>query len=191
MGAYVHREHLIHMLAANFTAEDIAAKLGVDAALVIDAIDADENIAFDVARVKHYRQIDNNLDKIESTAASRLLQAVAMETDSMKLLKITTGINQARRRSQGETADFTRAGASQGKPSVRLRLPKRVEVTHERNLNNEVVSVNDRALVTMPASELLKKVKSDDTAKIEQQGRLPKELKQLSEEEAASLVEKL
>lgn len=168
----ISRTNLAQLIAANFSSADIAAKLGLEETAVNQAIAADEFLAQEVARIRNHRQIDDNLDRIEARATNRLLNAVEFETDALKLTKIVSSINGARRRSQGETGGLVDQGTSRG--TVELNLPKRVAVTHKTNNQGEVIEVNGQPLVSKTSADLLKEVKYHEQNNETSNGGLPK-----------------
>lgn len=169
----ISRTNLAQLLAANFTEADIAAKLGLEVAVVTQAIAADEYLLEEVTRIRRHRAIDDNLDAIEQKATNRLLRAIDFETDALKLSRIATSINAARRRSQGETNGLIDKESSKG--VVELQLPARMKVSHKTNSNGEVIEVSGRALVSKTSAELLKEVRHHEQKLEAEHGGLPKE----------------
>lgn len=169
----ISRTNLAQLIAANFTEEDIAAKLGIEVSAVSEAIARDDYLAQEVARIRAHRHIDNNLDLIEKRATDRLVKAIDFESDPMKLTKIVGTINNARRRSQGELGGLVDSEASRG--VVELQLPQRVAVTHKTNAQGEVIEVNGRPLLSKTSAELLQEVKYHEQQSEVTNGGLPKE----------------
>jgi hypothetical protein len=174
--ATIHRDNLVHLLASNFTEQDIAGKLGCTPEAVREAIAADADLALDVARARQYRRFDANLDRIQNTAAERLANAVAQEVDSMKLLKIVTGISSLSRRSQGEVAAKANLSQDRAGGVVELALPQRMQLSHVKNTNGEVVEVNGRPLVSKSSDELLKEVKAYEEQQQQENDEAPSRL---------------
>ena len=172
--AHIHRQTLVQLVAANYTVQQIADSLNVTSEAVVAAIESDTTIASDAAQIKQYTKIDNNYDKIEERASTRLAAMTATVTDPMQLLKIVSGVNGLRRRSQFENASLQDPEAR--KSVVQLNLPKRVPVKFEVSDKREVISVDGRSLVSMPAQQLLRQ----EQPKLEERKRekpyLPKEL---------------
>lgn len=172
--AAIHRQTLVQLIAAQYTTSQIADCLNVTTEAVQAALDTDTTIVSDAAQIKQYEKIDSNYNKIEERASTRLASLVATVTDPMQLLKITTGINNMRRRSQFENAALQDPEAR--KSVVKLSLPKRVPVQYEVSNNREVTSVDGRQLISMPAQQLLRQEQPKVEERRNARPHLPKEL---------------
>lgn len=148
----IHREHLLQLLSSDYTIAQVAEKIGVETEELVLALQDDVDLVKDVARMKGHKVIDDLYDKIEELAAKRLAMAIAQENDPMKLLRVATGINAARRRSQGETFDTT----SIKKASVvSLVLPSRVPIKRTENAQKEIVALGDKSLESLSSAKLM------------------------------------
>lgn len=172
--ATAYRETLVSYIAAGYTAAQIAARFGVTPEAVLETMKSDTRLEADVVRVTRYKKIDATYDSIEEIASRRLAQAVAFESDTMKLLKIASGINAMKRRSS--SAEVSLGNESEATRYVKLAMPKRLEVKYETTSNNEVISVDDRSLVSMPAQQLLKQERSKQPELEHKNGHLPREM---------------
>lgn len=190
--AKIHREHLLQLLASDMSLSDVAERLNVKADALVAAIEEDERIITDVARMKAHREIDTLLDKTEHIAVKRLVLAAAQETDPMKLLKIVTGINGARRRSQGETFDMTNVKAA---AIVSLQLPERVPVKAQKSSDSQIVGINGRNLETLPSNKLMEMLESkklspaEDAVRKKINAKATIEDKRISPEDAIAILE--
>lgn len=152
MATTVSRDYIVSALKSGFDDSQIAAALGVTQSAVAQLIDA-HNLRDLAARNSRFTSIDEKLNNIEESALTGLEKQVKYMTDPMKLLKVVTGINSAKRRSLAEGGTITNNNNVQ---LVQVQLPAHLKVDIKLNAQNQVVAVDDRELTTMQSGKLLK-----------------------------------
>lgn len=150
----LNKEYIKNCLITGFSATQIADALGVTPSAITQFCTTngiyEEVSAAMVARHKAAQGIDERLARIEEKAAKALEQQLALIADPMKLLKILQVANAAKRRSiPGDVPVAT------GAP-VPLSLPQHITANFHFNTHNEAIAIGDRALVTLPATEVSK-----------------------------------
>jgi hypothetical protein len=105
------------------------------------------------------KQSDDKMDYLESIALDKLETAIAIEMDSMKLLKLFQTLNSAKRRSEGEGQGNNHTTIHAEKV-VQLQMPARMlkqqaSPSFETNSNNEVIKVGSTDMATATNTQVL------------------------------------
>ena len=140
------------------TISSVAERLSCTASAIHQAIQADPKIQQDIleAKVKNAKEgieLDDKYDKLEKKALDQLEKVLPFVSDPMKLARIAQTMNAAKRR--GGVAIEQETGQV-----VKLTLPKAITARIELSATSEVVQVDNRPLVTMPAAQLAERLKS-------------------------------
>lgn len=148
------------------TISSVAERLSCTPSAIHQAIQNDEKLARDIleAKVKNARdgiELDDKYDKLEKKALDQLEKVLPFVSDPMKLARIAQTMNAAKRR--GGAAVEQETGTV-----VRLTLPNAIKARIELSAKSEVVQVDDRPLVTMPAAQLAEKLKARSAEKFEE-----------------------
>jgi predicted transcriptional regulator len=141
--ASVDKQFLISALRSGFSESQIADALGVTQSAVSQVINA-YNLREVAAKNSKFESIDTKLNSIEEAILTKLEKSVKFVEDPMKLTRILTAVNGAKRRSLAEGNSLPTDGAR----LVQLNLPERMTLTVNLNANNEVIGVNGRDLLT-------------------------------------------
>lgn len=150
----VSREYIISALRSGFSDSQIADALGVTQSAVSQLIDS-HGLRETASANSRFATIDEKLNSIEEKALDGLDKQVRFVHDPMKLLKIVTGINNAKRRSLAEGKSVIQNNNVQ---LVQISLPQHLREEVKLNAQNQVVAVGDRDLVTIQSGKLLKEV---------------------------------
>lgn len=139
----------------NATITTVAERLGCTASAISQALSNDPALQQKVleARLvaaKTGLYLDEKYDSLEKLALDRLEQVLPYVNNPMQLARISQTMNAAKRRAGPQLQDDS------GQKTVRILMPKIVEMTLKLSERNEVVQIGDRALVTMPAAQVMK-----------------------------------
>lgn len=148
---------ITEMSKPNATPSSVAERLGCTTSAITQALQADPELQKKImeARLvaaKSGLYLDEKYDALEKTALDQLGKVLPYVTDPMKLARVAATMNSAKRRAGPQV------GESTGNV-VKLLLPRIIEHSIQLGSNNEVVQIGERALVTMPAQQLLQKAK--------------------------------
>lgn len=133
------------------TESAIAAHLGVTQSAVSQYIDA-HNLREIASTNSRFAQIDRKLDNVEEKVLNNLDKVVGTIYDPMKLTKILSVVNGAKRRSLAEGQQIV--NNTTNVRLVNLTLPERALLRITKNAQNEVIAVGERNLTTIPAGKL-------------------------------------
>lgn len=150
--------YITNCLAGGFTVTQIADSLGVTPSAVTQHAQAAglyEKVAELMGRrQKQAASIDERLANIEERAAKALEASITMIADPMKLVRILQVVNAAKRRSIPEQQQVASSAP------VVLNLPSHITANFHFNAQNEAVAIGERPLVTLPATEAAKMLKT-------------------------------
>jgi antitoxin component of MazEF toxin-antitoxin module len=150
------QDKIIELLAKGLNGVEIARATGVTEGYVSQVNnDPDARTKINELRSKHVGEtvkIDDAYDRLELLGTERLLKLVeekAQLMDPMKLLKIVTAANVAKRRLDTNPAQTAGQGNSF---NVVLNFPNvpMSQLTLVKSANNEVLEVGGQQLLTMP-----------------------------------------
>lgn len=145
------RDYIVAGLRNGFNDSQIAQALGVTQSAISQAIDAHGLRELANANSK-FIEHDEKLNDLESTVLTKLEKSIQHAIlDPLKLTAIYKTLNGAKRRSLAE-------GQNLGNNNVQLvniNLPRHVQVKVGLNSRNEVVEVEGRPLLTLPAGKLV------------------------------------
>lgn len=147
------QQRIMELLGAGASQVQVAMAVGVEESYVSQLM-ADEGFRAavqerraDVA-LKH-AETDAKIDSIEEKAWRRLDQLVELETNTMKLLKIATAANAAKRRTDG-----SQQAASTSAPVVNITLPQSAVVEFKMTTDKQVVEIGGRSMNTMSSAHV-------------------------------------
>lgn len=147
------------LLGKGLSQVDVARTMCVSQGLISQYM-AEEEFKEGVQASLNYRSLakslrDDKIDSLEDKALSKLGEAMDWVTKPMEILQIARTLNGMVRRGMPQAA----TGAGEENSTVILELPKfasgNIQVNLQYNTNNEVVEVDGRALLTMPANQLV------------------------------------
>lgn len=160
-------DRALDLLGKGIPQSAVALTLGVDPSrisqLLSDKAFADQviekkfvNLSSDISR-------DKSIDSIEDKILERLDFSLPMISKPMDLVRAFTALNMAKRRSRSLDSE---SGSSLGNQTIiQLNIPSVVLQSFRTNINNQVIAVGDRSLLTMP-SNLLRSALENPPSKI-------------------------
>lgn len=153
MGAQsINRDMIVAALAHGFTDAQIADSLGVTQSAVSQAIDA-HGLRERANVNSRFAEHDEKLNTLEGVVLDKLGKLIncGMVLDPLKLTAIYKTLNGAKRRSMAEGNQLPGTNVQ----LISINLPQHVQVKVGLNSRNEVVSVGENALNTLPAGKLV------------------------------------
>lgn len=155
------KEQIKQLLQANCSITDAAATVGCEVSYVSQLM-TDEEFAKDIITYRILNlQEQTNRDKKYDSLEDKLLAGLELKLEQgMALMKTETilraiqAINGAKRR--GAVAE---APSTVVNNVINLTLPSHIVRQFQVNPQNEVITVGEKNLISMPASRLLEKVK--------------------------------
>lgn len=158
-------EKVIQMMGQGYTAEIIAATLGITPSRVSQIV-SDPAVASVIQgmrfeNLQKHNERDDKLDSLEDKLIDSLAQTVSYLQDPMKIAHVFSKVNGAKRR--GTSAPEQ---AVQHQTVINLNLPQVIVQHFSRGANNEITKVintdgSTKSLVTMQSGELLKRAREN------------------------------
>ncbi|UNI71201.1 hypothetical protein P5_0024 [Aeromonas phage P5] len=154
---------IARLLADGVAPEIIAQSLGTDVAdiLKIAVANQPEIGEAGIGRLEEAVALDQLITGAEQLAITRLAAVLPAETDVKKIVSAFSALNKAQRRQPtNEDGKLQREDTS-----VTIVLPathvehRLKEVEYERDINNQIVGVDGRAMLTMDATNVLKQAR--------------------------------
>lgn len=147
---------LLGMLQRGLTVGQMATELGVTPSAVSQALAAAPELAELAARHRAQAEnraqaLDDGWDAVELLTQKRLTDAMRYETNPARLAMVAKIANSARRRGA-----VTPGSEQHKRRVVTVVMPAAIQGKIVLNEQKEVVEVNGRAMVTMPAGQVLK-----------------------------------
>ena len=106
-----------------------------------------------------HNERDDSINSMEDKLISKLQDCLPFMTRPMEILKAFTVINAAKRRGQTAPDSLT-----QKTTIVQLNIPAILVERFTANINNQVVQVGDRSLLTIPSSQMNKQLEARNAA---------------------------
>jgi hypothetical protein len=154
------KDRILALLAAGLPPVMVASAIGVEASyvsqLLADPLFAAEVASKRVAELESMRARDAKYDGLEDSFLEKLESLLPMMYKPRDVLTALQMVNAAKRRS-AEIINPVQSQATINNVVV-LQLPAKIVNTFELNKQNEVVSIDDKALVAMPTQALMKLV---------------------------------
>lgn len=154
------KDHIRDLLGRGIPAVNVALAVGCDESyisqLMSDEVFAAEVSALKVANFEKFAAADEAADSAEEMALTRMKQLIPFITKPGEAARVYQVLNAAKRRTQAGAA------AAQAAPStiVNIALPVAARVAMLVDHNKQVIEVDGRPLVTMPARELVKRTEA-------------------------------
>lgn len=143
------------LLGQGFAPEMVATAIGVSPARISQLLSQDE-FAQQVAELR-YRQLashterDSKYDTLEDQILDRLRQSLSMVFDPMKLAKLLSVVNSAKRRGAAAPEHLTTQ-----QTVVQLNIPTAILQQFQVNVNNQVVRAGQQDLITVQSANMTK-----------------------------------
>jgi len=151
-------ERALALLGANVNPTQVAAALGVELSrisqLLSDAEFAAQVSALRFETLHKHNARDNEYDSLEDTLIERLRDCLPMMHRPMEVLKAIAVINAAKRRGVSAPEMLHQQAAV-----LQLVMPTQIINHFTKNINNQVVRIGERDLITIQSGTLLDKVK--------------------------------
>lgn len=149
------KERIIELLGRGIPAVNVAMAVGCDESYV-SSLMADETLRAEVSALKaahfeKFTELDDSLNAAEEASLTKLKHLIPFITKPSEAARVYSVLNAAKRR----TADV--ASSSRDTPStiVNLELPAAARVSFITDMNRQVIEIDSRPLVTMPAQQLV------------------------------------
>lgn len=151
------RDRALELLGAGVSQEATASALGVTASYISQLM-AEEEFAKQVAEMRFtqlhaHTKRDNKYDGIEDKLLDRMEQSLPLMIKPNEILRALQVVNAAKRR--GSQAQELPVGQH---AQVVLNMPVKLVQKFVTNIQNQVIAVEGKDLITIPPQELLKKV---------------------------------
>jgi hypothetical protein len=149
------KERIIELLGRGIPAVNVAMAVGCDESYISQIVSqpgvADQISAMKMAHFAEFTELDDSVNEAEKAALTKLKQLVPFITKPAEAARVYSVLNAAKRR----TADV--ANSSRDTPStiVSIELPQAARVAFITDTNRQVIEIDSRPLVTMPAQSLV------------------------------------
>lgn len=158
------RDRALELLGAGVSQEATASALGVSASYISQLM-AEEEFAKAVAELRftqlnNHTKRDNKYDAIEDKLLTRMEQSLPLMIKPNEILRAIQVVNAAKRR--GSQAQELPVGQH---AQVVLSMPVKLVQKFTTNIMNQVISVEDKELITISPQQLLKRVGVSDEVK--------------------------
>lgn len=146
---------VLTLLGQGFAPEMVATAVGVSPARISQLLSQDE-FAQQVAELR-YRQLaahterDSKYDTLEDQILDRLRTSLSMVFDPMKLAKLLSVVNSAKRRGAAAPEHLTTQ-----QTVVQLNIPTQILQQFRVNINNQVVQAGQQDLITVQSANMTK-----------------------------------
>lgn len=162
------------LLGSGIAAESVAAALGVTPSRIAQLL-SNETFAESVAKLRYeslqqHNKRDSHYDRLEDTLLDKLERSIALLYKPQDILKAISTINGAKRRGQSSPEQVTNQ-----QNIVNLVLPVSIAQKFSVNIDNQVTRAGEQDLLTMPSSNLLRKVEEAASIKKLQQDPQPEQ----------------
>lgn len=156
----INKEKVRDLLGSGLTSDIVATAVGCDPSYISQLM-GDETFADEVAVLRSAALLrDTNRDRSIGALEDRLLTKLDKQIDYIvkprEILAAFAILNRAERRGTG-----TQAPVAVRNTVVNLNMPQTVIKKFVMNTTSEVVEVDNQTLVTMPATDLLKRLSDD------------------------------
>lgn len=144
---------VLTLLGQGFAPEMVATAVGVTPARISQLLSQDE-FAQQVAELR-YKQLaahterDSKYDTLEDQILERLKQSLSMVFDPMKLAKLLSVVNSAKRRGAAAPEHLTTQ-----QTVVQLNIPTAILQQFTTNINNQVVKAGQQDLITVQSANM-------------------------------------
>jgi ABC-type histidine transport system ATPase subunit len=144
---------VLTLLGQGFAPEMVATAVGVTPARISQLLSQDE-FAQQVAELR-YKQLaahterDSKYDTLEDQILERLRTSLSMVFDPMKLAKLLSVVNSAKRRGAAAPEHLTTQ-----QTVVQLNIPTAILQQFTTNINNQVVKAGQQDLITVQSANM-------------------------------------
>lgn len=156
---------MLELLGAGVPAVQVASACGVSESYVSQCL-ADEEFSKRVTlkkseRAGQYIKHDNNIDSLEDKVLQKLERLLPLVTKPMDAARIFQTLNNAKRKS-----DPTSGQASSPNVIVSVELPEAAAVHFKMTAQNQVIEVEGRSMVPMPAGQVASMLRKKQTERL-------------------------
>lgn len=146
-------ERALKLLGDGFPAEVVASSIGVSPSrisqLLSDPIFAEKVSARRFSSLAKHSDRDDKYDRIEDTLIERFEKVLPLMYKPMEVLKAVTEINKIKRKGVSNPAAITNQ-----QETISLVLPTTLVQQFTVNINNQVIKVGDKDLVTIQSGSM-------------------------------------
>lgn len=169
------KDRIKEMLGRGIPAVNVALAVGCDESYISQLM-SDEGFAAEVQAAKaavfdKFAQQDDSLDAAEQKALEKVAQLVPFITRPGEAVRAFQVLNAAKRRTQNGAT----LAQQQASTIVNIALPQVARVAMLADHNKQVIEVDGRPLITMPAKELVKRTEDAHAARM-LEAAVPKKL---------------
>jgi len=179
------KDRIIELLGRGIPAVQVALAVGCEESYISQVVSepgvAEQVSALKMAHFESYTKLDDSADTAEEAALNKVKQLIPFITKPSEAANVYRVLNQAKRR----TADAVSAQQAQS-TVVNLQLPAVTRVAFLTDHNRQVIEIDSRPLVTMPASSLVQVGERMRAAKL-----LSTSVPQILDIEVGSIAERL
>lgn len=159
------KERIIEMLGNGVSATAVAAALGVTDGYVSQVLN-EEGVTEKVqelraAKYAAFAQEDDDLNKAEAAALRRVNQLLPLMTKPTDAARVFSILNAAKRK-----VGSVESAAPVGATIIQIALPEAAKVSFTLSSDRQVVEVEDRSLITMPAKNLAARLEQRNASRL-------------------------
>ena len=164
-------ERALALLGSGIGPEVVASAIGVSVSAISQLL-SDPEFSAKVAQLRFeslskHNIRDNAYDDLEDTLIERLRDCLPLMHRPMEILKAISVINAAKRRGASAPEQLTQQATV-----VQLVMPTQIINKFTANINNQVIKVGDKDLLTIQSGTLLEQAKAKIKERI-QDGQFP------------------
>lgn len=154
-----HTARALSLLGSGVSVESTAAALGVTPSAISQLL-SDEDFAEEVIHLRYnnlqsHNRRDGKYDVLEDKLLEKLENALPLMFRPEMILKAISTVNNAKRRGQSAPQQVTESATV-----LNLTMPTKIVQKITTNVHNQVVSVGDNSLHTIPSSSLTKQLEA-------------------------------
>ena len=159
------QDRIVEMLGNGIPPANVAIALGCSESLVSQVLSQDgvseQVTALRAARFAEFAEHDTSIETAESKALKRLDSLIPFITKPAEAARVFGILNGAARKT-GAAAGATASPST----VVQLNLPKAAQVSFTLTTDKQVIEVEGRSMVTMPAKSLAARLEQRNAARL-------------------------
>jgi len=149
------KDRIIELLGRGIPAVSVAMAVGCDESYISQVVAepgaADRISSLKMAHFQEFTELDDSLNAAEKKALEKLTHLVPFITKPSEAARVYSVLNAAKRR----TADAAQ-NAQAPSTIVAIDLPQAARVAFITDHNRQVIEIDSRPMITMPAPSLVK-----------------------------------
>lgn len=154
----------LKLLGDGLSPDVVASALGVSPSRISQLLSSDE-FSQEVAELRYkslaaHTERDGKYDDLEDVLLQKLKSSLSMVFDPMKISKILSQINAAKRRGASAPEHLTEKSAV-----VHLNMPTQIIQQFIANQNNQIVKIGDQDLITVQSGNMSKLLEASKKGK--------------------------